>query len=298
MFSDPARAADLVRLALPADARPLFELDSLRLVPGSFVEPDLRELYSDLLFEARMGVMRSLVYVLFEHKSSPERLTLLQLYRYMGAIWQRSRVSTSRSLARILPIVVYHGDRPWRAPLTFSDYFADASPTFRDIGPEFRPLFIDLSRLADAALALTSPATRAALLALRHAFKPALRDVQVIFGSASSDSLTETARGFLFALGTYLMRTSTEEENEAILEIITTPQEREVMMTIAEKLNQEGALRSKQEVLTRLLTKKFGLTDDERLLIQRTNDPERLTAALDEILFAESKKLVLARLIP
>jgi len=67
-------------------------------------------------------------------------------------------------------------------------------------------------------------------------------------------------------------------------------------MTIAEELQREGALRDRQEVLVRLLTKKFGLTDGERSLIERTTDPERLTAALDEILIAGRKEQVLEKL--
>ena len=296
VFSDPAHAAELVRLAAHGSSAPRIESRSLRLLPGSFIEPPLREIYSDLLFEARLGAARSLVYVLFEHKSSPEHLTLLQLYRYMGAIWERPESRPVNTLPRIIPIVVYHGNRTWRVPRTFGEYFAEDPSGLDEVGPELRPLFLDLSEVADALLPRASPAVRAALLAMRHAFRPGATDVSAILNPAITEIVTEAARQFFFALGTYLMRTSTGEERRVILQIVTAPRAREVVMTIAEELQREGALRDRQEVLVRLLTKKFGLTDGERSLIERTTDTERLTAALDEILVAGRKEQVLEKL--
>ena len=58
----------------------------------------------------------------------------------------------------------------------------------------------------------------------------------------------------------------------------------------------EGTLGERREVLIRQLSKKFGLTDEERGLIEATDDLDRLAAALDEILFAETKQQVLDKL--
>ena len=77
-------------------------------------------------------------------------------------------------------------------------------------------------------------------------------------------------------------------------------------MTIAEKyINEgltkgrtEGALAERRGVLIRQLEKKFGLSDDERALIQSVDDLDHLAAALDEILFAQSKQQVLDKLKP
>jgi hypothetical protein len=49
-------------------------------------------------------------------------------------------------------------------------------------------------------------------------------------------------------------------------------------------------------VLVRLASKKFSLTDEEHALIEGCEDLDRLAAALDEIIFAETKEQVLAKL--
>ena len=57
-----------------------------------------------------------------------------------------------------------------------------------------------------------------------------------------------------------------------------------------------GRLEEKQEVLIRLLNRKFGLTADERDRIQSTKDLDKLDSALDVILSAATKEEVLAKL--
>ena len=79
---------------------------------------------------------------------------------------------------------------------------------------------------------------------------------------------------------------------------------REEAMTYAEELIQEGRqkglergeLQDKQHVLIRLLTKRFSLSDPERERVEACEDRDALDAALDEIVVAESKEAVLAKL--
>ena len=51
----------------------------------------------------------------------------------------------------------------------------------------------------------------------------------------------------------------------------------------------EGKIEEKQKTLIRLLSKKFGITEEEKEIINNCSDGEKLDSALDEILFADSK---------
>ncbi|WP_366761264.1 Rpn family recombination-promoting nuclease/putative transposase [uncultured Thiodictyon sp.] len=53
---------------------------------GYYVSTDLRSVYSDLVYRLRYGDGRLNLYLLFEHKSSPEHWTLLQLLRYISRV--------------------------------------------------------------------------------------------------------------------------------------------------------------------------------------------------------------------
>ena len=63
-----------------------------------------------------------------------------------------------------------------------------------------------------------------------------------------------------------------------------------------EKGVEKGSLESRRETLTRLVDRKFGLTDTERERILSCDDPAALDAALDEFALADDKPAVLNKL--
>ena len=58
----------------------------------------------------------------------------------------------------------------------------------------------------------------------------------------------------------------------------------------------EGRIEEKQEVLGRLVERKFGLTDSERKAIRANRNPEELDAAIDAVVPSKSKGEVLGHL--
>ena len=67
-------------------------------------------------------------------------------------------------------------------------------------------------------------------------------------------------------------------------------------MTLVEKWKADATLADRREVLARQLDKRFGLTNTERSIIESCEDPDRLAAALDTFVDANSKDEVLAEL--
>lgn len=65
-------AASFLTNYLPSDIVALLDTTNPKLVKGTFVDPELREHQSDLLFQVESKIGDSAyVYVLFEHKSYP-----------------------------------------------------------------------------------------------------------------------------------------------------------------------------------------------------------------------------------
>ena len=72
VFSVPEHAAAELAHVLPDELSSRVVWSSLRLEPGSFVDPDLASAHTDLLFSATLTDGRAaLVYLLFEHQSAP-----------------------------------------------------------------------------------------------------------------------------------------------------------------------------------------------------------------------------------
>jgi len=71
----------------------------------------------------------------------------------------------------------------------------------------------------------------------------------------------------------------------------------ELMPSLAEKLikqgKQEGEIKGKQDVLIRLLRRKFGLSSSDEKMIRSVTDESKLDAAAEAVLDAKSKDEVL-----
>lgn len=118
IYSAPEDAAGLLRPLLPAALTAAIDWSSLRLAPGSFVDDALRHLHADLLFEVHLRGREAFLFLLAEHKSRGDRFTALHLLRYIARIWARWREHHPRArfLPHVVPLVVHHGRRRWRAP--------------------------------------------------------------------------------------------------------------------------------------------------------------------------------------
>ena len=130
VFSDAGEAASLLQAALPNTVRDNFDWRTLTLVEGTFIDEDLRESQSDLLYEVehvQTGQPVSM-YLLFEHQSSPDPWIRLRLLRYCCRIWEADRRNdpNRRELRPVVPVVFYQGTRGWNHSTKFSDLFPES----------------------------------------------------------------------------------------------------------------------------------------------------------------------------
>ena len=130
-FSDPVLAAAELTAILPPELVATFNWSTLRLESGSLVTVDERR-ECDLLFTVeRHGASDpALVFVLFEHQSSDDQLMALRLLGYMVKTWESwsSRRGTPKQpLPFILPVVLSHDPRGWRAATQFRALFGDGA---------------------------------------------------------------------------------------------------------------------------------------------------------------------------
>lgn len=123
MLSSPRRAAELLRSLLSPSLVEAIAWDTLERTPGSFVDPALRSLHTDLLFAARMHGRSIRIHVLFEHPSGPGRWIHLRILRYRTNVWV-GEIEANRELALlppILPVVIRHGERAWEIQVEAAD---------------------------------------------------------------------------------------------------------------------------------------------------------------------------------
>lgn len=88
-LTQPDIARDFMELHLPAELRAVCDLSTLKLESGSFVEDDLRQYFSDVLYSLKTTGGDGYIHVLIEHQSSPDKHMAFRLIRYAVAAMQR-----------------------------------------------------------------------------------------------------------------------------------------------------------------------------------------------------------------
>ena len=301
VFSKEENARELILFSLPDEIIQLMDLEKITVSQESFVDDALKSRHSDILIRTAITGEESIVYILVEHKSYPYRWTLLQLLKYMVRIWERELTRKgrgSRQLPPIVPLIFYHGIRRWRFPLDFPAYIRAGSKGIETYIPRFRAELIDLRRTEDRRIS-GSILFLSALKTFKYIMAGLKKHLGEILEGIAEKALDEERRSFLEALFQYILEGGRidEESLNRELERAEFKEQKEVYMTIGEKLKkkgiEEGIEKAKQEDLIRQLDKKFSLTEEERDAIKKVKDINKLDAAIDAFVFAETKEEVL-----
>jgi hypothetical protein len=321
VFSQPEHAAGELRQLLPAPLADRIDWPSLTLVPGAYVDEDLRLTQSDLLFTAPCDGASLLLYVLFEHQSTHDPRMAFRLLRYMVRIWESLlAVDAARPrLPVILPIVLHHSERGWTSSTSFEALLDADRPTLALVGPHvprFAFLLDDISAERDDALrarAWTSALGRLVLLCMRHAREPDVLFTELARWVELFRQVRRAPGGAaaLAQLWTYIMaalRKEGESPKAVVKRLIAVVDEesKEEIMTLAEAFKQEGleqglelglargALLTLRGTLLKQLRKRFGeVPDPVRARIEAAGSAQ-LDAWLDRVVTAGSLDEVMA----
>ncbi len=181
----PEVAAGYFRYNLPKKLLAHLDFATLERGQGSFVDPELHPSASDLLFtvnylaeaDTKDEQDKLLLYLLIEHKSYPDRMTLFQLLRYMVRIWERYCAENRKlaALPPVYPMILYHGRQPWPYPLNFQSLFNVQEDALLRHLPEFSPVLHDVARSDDQEIT-GETAARPLLLVLKYIFRPDLTE--------------------------------------------------------------------------------------------------------------------------
>ena len=281
-------ARDFMIHYLPSDVVDLFDMTSLEIKKDSFVEKGLKEYFSDLLYcvDTKNGGS-SYVYVLFEHKSYPERLISLHLLRYMARIWEQAvKLGDSKPLPPVIPVVVYHGRSKWKVGLDFHDLF-DLPESLQEYLPDFRYLLCDLTQYSDEEMRGGGKHIFAEDLADR--LPGILKLLKDLLNKRSGLEYLETLLRYV-ASGSDQIR---EEEIECGIKEILREKGGDIMPTLAEQWIeqgiQQGILETSRTALIEVLEERFETVSQTlRNRLKAITDPDILKSLHKKALNAGS----------
>ncbi len=154
LFSHPRMVEDLLRGFIHEDWIARLDFATLERVNGSFVSDDLKDRRNDVVWRLRWrggGDDWFYLYLLLEFQSTPDPFMAVRLLVYVGLLLQeliRARgLKAADRLPPILPIVLYNGKRPWRAPRDLLSLFTSIPDGLRRHLPQLEYFLVDENRL-------------------------------------------------------------------------------------------------------------------------------------------------------
>ncbi|CQJ35009.1 transposase [Yersinia mollaretii] len=244
-LTHPETARDFLDVHLPPALRKACDLNTLRLESGSFIEEDLRAYYSDVLYSLKAGQGDGYIYALIEHQSSPDRHMGFRMMRYAIAAMQRHLDAGNDKLPLVIPILFYHGQvTPYPYPMNWLQEFSEPELAGQLYGNDF-PL-VDVTVISDDEIMTHR---RMAILELlqKHVRQRDLAELLeqlvtlLLAGYTNNEQLT--------SLMNYMLQVGDTAAPENFIRELArrSPQHEEVLMTIAQKLEQKGIEKGRQE---------------------------------------------------
>lgn len=245
-------AKDFLNQYLPKNIMQVIDVNTLEPQKDSFINEELQENFSDLLFKVNINEKEGFIYFLFEHKSYTSKATAFQLLKYMTEIWEaKMKKEDENALPMIIPLVIYHGKSNWNVKTQLGDMikgFHDLPSDIQGYIPNFEYLLYDITRYSDEEI--KGQAQLRILLTifrdiftkdnegLRESIYRAVSYLRELDDKQTGLEYLETLMRYIFSAGKNLTK---KDMDKIIQEIETTyPEGSEIAMTLAERFREEG----------------------------------------------------------
>ncbi|MEI8133207.1 MAG: Rpn family recombination-promoting nuclease/putative transposase [Leptolinea sp.] len=137
-FSNPRMVEDLLRGYVKQDWIKRVDFSTLERVPASFVSDDLKQRVEDMIWRVRLDDGWLYIYILLEFQFTVDRFMVVRMLTYIGLLYQdlikRRQVKEGEFLPPVLPLVLYNGRTPWKAPLDLEKLVAPAPGKLKEAG--------------------------------------------------------------------------------------------------------------------------------------------------------------------
>jgi predicted transposase/invertase (TIGR01784 family) len=221
------------------------DLDFLTLTPekDTFIDQKLSRCYSDVLYHIQFRNNPAYLYFLFEHKSWEPNFPGLQLLKNMTRIWEKhvEHHKGTQKLPPIIPMLIYHGEYPWKIDTNFVSMF-DIPDIMMKYIPAFSFELSDVSHMPEEEIK-GDLELRIVLTAFRYIFHPEimsrLKDIFQLFREIPDKSkFNQYLEALLIYLGSNIKDVKPEQLRDAVNEALV--EGGAMMSTVFEQVLEKG----------------------------------------------------------
>jgi predicted transposase/invertase (TIGR01784 family) len=237
-LTDPTVAKDFLDIYLPQKIKDLCQFNTLKLQPSSYVEKNLKQFFSDIVYSLKIADTDAYIYTLIEHLTTPKKLTAFTLLRYQVAIMKQHVDQGYDTLPIVVPLLFYRGaTSPYPFTNNIFDCFSDKKLA-QEIFLNAYPL-IDITVIPDEELRTHKSIALLELIQKNIHQRDALEFVQDIAGQLAQNILTDELFNSLLY---YISQEGESKHFEHFYSRLADalPHYRENIMTLSQQLQQKG----------------------------------------------------------
>jgi hypothetical protein len=302
VFSDPALAAQELRAVLPPALVARVDWSAMTPMPTSFVDDVFHQRTGDLVYQGRFMGGGEVIFWLLEHQSTEDWWMLDRVIDTKRMMWRRWRQQhpEARHLPVIVPVVVYNGPRPWRAPRDMHALYGLSEELRAALGPHVLSCALiidDLCAVEDEALRARrmDAYARLCLFAMAHAAAEDFLDrieawqveLRIVFDAGD----VERIHSFLFHTWRVHRHTDPDTVRERVAAVVG-PKHEDVMLSVYDQLIKrgfdKGLEKGQRAMLLRLLGRRFGAVPEQITARVAAATPSELERWSDRLLEAAS----------
>ncbi|EAQ3014242.1 Rpn family recombination-promoting nuclease/putative transposase [Salmonella enterica] len=236
-LANPDVARDFMDIHLPAELRAMCDLSTLHLESGTFVEDDLRQYASDILWSMKTTTGDDgYIHLLIEHQSGYDKNIAFRQMRYAVAAMQRHLDAGHDKLPLVIPLQFYHGERsPYPHSTNWLHCFSNPEMACKIYTNPF-PL-VDVTVLDDDEI-VNHRRMAALTLLMKHIRQ---RDMMELLDRLSLVMVGWISPGQVRTLVNYMLQAGDSPSPEFMRALAERlPKHEDELMTIAERLEQKG----------------------------------------------------------
>ena len=257
-MSDLRVARDFLEHHLPAVVREQIDLNTLKMHPTTFVDPELRKLVSDVLYsvEFKDGKNQAFLYVAIEHQSTSDKLMPLRVIQYTCRIldYYIKQHGPNTPLPVVIPLIFYNGNQLYPYSCSIFDLFGEHKALAKQfMFDEFK--LVDLNQIPDEAIRQHQWSGLLEMLFKHNAARDIIRYLEQM--DEIVDYLVKSrADNYLMTMIKYVIEKSDMGDRSQFYHWVhnhLSPPLEEETMTLAEQLRTEG----EQTLLMKQLYRRF-----------------------------------------
>ena len=257
VFAHRELMEEYVQNFLPKELAEHFHLDTLQQQKESYLDKNLNQYFSDVVYTVEYGKTKVALTLLLEHKSYVPTNPWLQLLQYLVNVYTAQAAQKDvKRFTPVVPIIVYHGQQKWKIR-TVASYFEGMDSKLKRFVPEFQYLLNDLSHHSEAELlAMNGTWAKRAFLALKASRrKKTMEGLHLVFSGLTEQEVQHGLFDFFDVVVVYLLQSGnpqeqTQEEIMRAINKIDSPAREKVLSTYDQVINwgiQEGVEKGRKE---------------------------------------------------